>query len=533
MFHFVVAVTLLSAANCIQRAYGMDRFVQSSLQWLRHGWFAAVVGLLYALAWCTWYLMLTVRTRDDAESDADIPRQWKAAKRRMDRAGIDIRRAPLFLTLGQPAGGVHRFFTAGQLPFLLPATAADDDAALSVCGDRHGLFVCCNQTSLLGDFTARFAASAAVPPMAGAITHRSPLPERAAPPGDHGEVSLGRTTATHSPAAALPSTAGGATTATLTRIRPTVAAVPVSATVQAMEQRLADLEYQLALADATPEAEVSAAHEPASLLQDNLAIESSAAERLLERLEVICRLIAEDREPLCPVNGIVLLVPIQVLDCDATVDEVGNRIEQDLQAVIRTMEMEVSVQVVMCGLEGCEGADQWLARCPHQRRHRPLGTLLPDSPANESDAEATLTDKTADWLCHDLFPQLAHGLFRRGGGDSLADRNHQEGNRSLHRFVQGMRARRDRLSRMLHHSVARAPGRWRLRGCFFAATGRDAATGQGFVSGLMPLIQGMQHEVRWLESRCRRDTVHLAITIAGYFFMALAAIGTVAILALA
>lgn len=524
--HVAVAATLLGAGAFVQSVFGLNRDAQSSLQWVRIGWFPTLVGLLYVLAWCGWYLMLTVRTRDDSDAKADITRQWKAAKRRMTRAGIDIQRVPLFLTLGRPAGGVHHFFSSGRFPFSLPASPVDEDAPLSVCGDRDGVFVCCNQTSLLGNFLDRFTASAASSAAALGIpkANASRSPGSECRPDDRSEQSPCPTAGAHSPAASPLLASGGGNAATLTQSRPAVATVPLSATVRAMEQRLADLEYQLTLAEATPETDVLAAAESAALLEESLQLDPGVADRLTERLELICRLIAEEREPLCPLNGIVLLVPIQVTDCDSTADEVGKRIEQDLQAVMRIMETEVSVQVVMCGLEACKGADEWLSRCPEETRHRPLGVVLPAPPATETDTEGTRIDKATEWLCNDLLPPLAYGLLRRNASDPLTDRSHQEENRRLHQFVKSMRDRGPTLSRLLHRSTASGSAHWRLRGCFFAATGSDATTGHGFTSGLMPLIHGMQHEVCWLESRRRRDTVHLAVTLGGYSLMALAAV---------
>lgn len=543
VLHVAVAATLLGATIWIQRAYGLERYAESSLQWLRQSWLPIVGALLYGLAWCGWYLMLTVRTRDDSKRNADINREWKAAKRRLSRAGIDLHRVPLFLTLGQPTAGVHRFFSAGQFDFTVPAIPADNDAPLSVCGNRDAVFVCCNQNSLLGNFAARIATAAAPPAFssdvpssqstADPVSAVAPRPEGTLAaelvesPGDRGDQSLGGTAAGFSqdpgPSWGPSAAAGGVTTAALTQSRPIVAAVPLSATVRAMEQRLADLEYQLALADAAPEAEASIATTPAALLEVNQQLESSTTDHVIKRLELICRLVAEERDPFCPLNGIVLLVPIQATDDDATAEEAGERVAQDLQAVMRTTEMELSVQVVLCGLEACDGAEAWLERCPQESRHQPLGTSLPDALESQADSEAAWIGRAAEWLCDDLLPTLALGRLRRTMADGSADRHHQEVNRSLHRFVQSMRERRGPLSRLLQQCTAPKSRHWRLRGCFFAATGSTTSTNHGFTAGLMPLIQGMQHEVRWLEIRRRRDSLYLAITIAGYGVMALAA----------
>lgn len=545
--HVAVAAALLGAMIWIQRAYDLERYAESSLQWLRQSWLPIIGVLFYGLAWCGWYLMLTVRTRDDSESNADIRREWKAAKRRMSRAGIDIHRVPLFLTLGQPTGGVHRFFSAGQFNFSVPAIPADDAAPLSVCGNRDAVFVCCNQTSQLGSFSTRPAATAALSALSSAATPGfisgstshgmaavTPVPENTLAAevieamGDHGGPPPGGDARPFSPSPAPSSAAGGVATAALAQSRPTVAAVPLAETVQGMEQRLTELESQLALVDAAPEAEISAACVPAASTSPQL--DACATDQVIERLELICRLIAEEREPFCPLNGIVLLVPMQATDSDATAEEAGNRIVQDLQAVIRAVEMEVSVQVVLCDLETCEGAEAWLERCPQENRNRPLGTLLPDALECETDAPAEWSDRAAGWLCDDLLPSLARGGLRRATADRSADRRHQRGNRSVHRFVQSMRARRTHLSRLLRQCVAPQSRPWRVRGCFLAATGSVDSANCAFTAGLMPVIQGMQHEVRWLESRRQRDAWYLAVAIAGYGLMALLAAATIALL---
>lgn len=496
----------------------------------------------------------------------DITHAWQAAQAQILAAGIELHRAPLFLTLGQPAGGIEEFCSLLPLESPFPLPSASDDAPLQVYGNQEGLFVCCKQTSVLGDYLNRLATAADDFPEPASsarlqiATGDSPATTAASTERNSGGAFGGilqtgsrADSCNHGPAREpqfSPLAEGpSGTTATLTGplvAGPIVATrrVPcpsASETVRSIEFQLDELERQLALADAVLQPQPSAA------AQDRPTAEVAGA-----RFAQLCRLISAAREPYCPLNGVVILVPLEILDCDETAEQGGSCIQRDLQTVMRTLETEVSVQVVVCGLAACEGGDELLDRLSQDQLYGTFGFALPTPLGGNREAARRSIERASEWLCEGLFPALAYRVLRRDADDERSDRADLEGNRRLHALIGSLRGRRQRLSRLLVGSLSATSGQWRIRGCFFAPTANKSATGtppanplpanplsasslparQAFTAGILGQIHGIQNEVRWLESRRRRDATAMAVALAGYVLIAATTLVSAALLLL-
>ncbi len=267
--------------------------------------------------------------------------------------------------------------------------------------------------------------------------------------------------------------------------------------------------------------------QPTKAASSLLRLDPVEAEQCLERLDAVCRELAERRRPFCPVNGVLVMVPLDAADDTELADHVGMRVERDLQTVAAATETSVSAQWIFCDLDQCRGSHAFLDRFPETQRHRRLGACLPAAPPSEPDAEAEGIDRAVRWICDELFPPLGYRLMRRDVAAPADDRLMSQENRRIHRLVDVMRGRREGMSRMLRRAVAAAEGRVRLRGCFIAATGASAASGQAFAEGCIPFILDLQNEVQWSPERRRRDRWQRRAAIAIYFAVAAATVVTV------
>lgn len=519
--HVVGMLLGLCALSVLQWFFSLDHYMRSSSWVFRSAWLPIVASMIYALAWSLWYLVNVLRSPEHTERDSELHAAWKQAKDRIARAGIDLRRTPLFLTLGRPTGGVHNFFSAAGFPLAIPPTPADDDAPLRICGNHDALFLCCDRSSLLDEFVTRLARRQAERDSVSAVQIGSlrNANETAAHIWGSPSTSNQNDGVNIKNKAAYP---GGVTPTSGTA----VLAKPTTITEQhpviaKMESQFDVLQKQIA--------EAETVIQPTCRTESLVELETQLAAEIDERLQGICRLLAEDREPFCPINGVVLLVPIDATDNAELADHVGMRIEHDLTTIVRSLQMGVSIQLVLTGLERCVGTKAMLARFPKTQRDRRLGAVIPIAPASEPESEAKLLDQTSQWLCNDLFPPLVARLLNRDGSDEDADFALQQGNLRLHQFTVSMRDRQGWLSRMMRRIVASQQGNLRLRGCFFAATGDDAMHGQAFAAGIVPMILGCQNEVRWLEGRRRRDYWQWVSVLAGYACIAAATLGMLSV----
>lgn len=522
--HSTAMLVFLCGLIALQWWFELDQYMRSSSAFFRHGWLPIVAAMIYGLAWSCWYLAKVIRTPLEIPASNDVQVAWKHAKDRIARAGIDLKQTPLFLTLGRPTGGIHNFFSAAGFPLTVPPTPADDDAPLRICGNQEALFLCCDRSSLLDEFVTRLSKRQAETVRAATAIRNGSGKDGHGPGAHLWESSTGKpanvalTTGASQSATAFSPTSGSAAVATL----PNVKSLPAeSATAAKLEQQLDQLQMHLDAAEQVLQ--------PTIQTDSLVDLATELATEVSQRLEAICRLLSEDREPFCPINGIVVLVPISATDDVEIADHVGMRIEHDLQTIVDSLQMGVSVQMVLTGLETCVGAKALLNRFPKAQRDRRLGAVIPIAPASEPEAQSMLIDKTSQWLCDELFPPLISRLLSRDASDDDSDCSLQLGNQRLHGLMVSMRQRQHLISRMMRRAITAHQRNLRLRGCYFAATGDDAVYGQAFAAGIIPMILGSQNEVRWLAERRRRDYLQWLIVFSGYASIAAATAGLLAV----
>ncbi len=535
--HVIAVVTVLGLLIAAQLAWQLDTFVRSSLPLVRILWLPLVGGLVYATAWSAWFVARTLRKPAEQPLFDATTSCLRAGLDRFAQSGIDVSRTPLYLVLGSPAEGIRAFFAAAHADLIVLPHPDESDEPVQVCGNQDAIYVCCRDVSLLGRF-ARQATEARAEKQAAksrpnTVASREPAhlwsgdqppPERAqlspaaavAGHADHSRSTAGSTVS--SPASA---TATATATATLVEDPP---AGGDRATLQRMNQTISDLETLTVEPPAAATVEVlQPRHSPAPLLRLN----SSEAEQLLERLDAVCQELAELRQPYCPINGVLLMVPLDAADDVETADHVGMRIERDLATITAATESSVSAQLIFCDLDRCEGSQAFLNRFPDTQRHRRLGANLPAPPPSEPDAGPQGIDHAVRWICDELFPPLGYRLMQRDPNDPACDRALSLENRQIHRLVDSMRQRREGMSRMLRRAVVAAIGRVRLRGCFITATGAAGHSRQAFAEGIVPLILDIQNEVQWSPERRRRDRWQHRAAMATYVAVAGAALLTV------
>lgn len=536
--HLTSMLIGIAGLALVQSHFQLDALVRSSLPMVRLTWLPLVGSLFYAIAWSAWFVAHTLRMPAEKQLVGGIHSAWHNSLHRFTAAGIDVSRTPLYLVLGSPAGGVRDFFAASHTDLVVLPSAEEADEPIQVCGNRDAIYVCCRDASLTGNYTRRAAEERrrymeTVTKGSGFVSrepahawqanspqhlNRSVSPSPSGLPG--GMPSL-------SPAAAESS-------ATATATLPAAAATATEAdpTVERMKAAIAEIE-SLTASDADETEQVA---ESPTILQPKvgtlptLRLEQSEATELLERLDGLCREIADVRQPYCPINGVVLMLPLDATDSIETADHVGMRIERDLNTIAAATESSVSAQVIFCDLELCDGGQTLLDRFPENQRHRRLGTILPAPPASEPDAGPAGVDQAVRWICDDLFPPLAYRLMSRNVQDAAHDRILRQGNLAIHRVADAMRKRRDGMSRLLRRSIAAASSNVRLRGCYVAATGNAGATKHAFAEGVIPQILDIQNEVQWSPMRRQRDRWQRYAALAIYASVAIATSGLLAYL---
>jgi hypothetical protein len=447
--------------------------------------------IVYLLSWLGWWLWKLLWAEDEASPFPDIDAAWAEAVQALHKQGIDVRDLPLFLVLGRPAAGEAPLFQAAQLKFVVQQEPRRPDAPLRVWAGPDGIYLTCAQASLLGrlaELLARAGQPGSVPEMLvdGAFDPYKTLP----PQG---------------------------------RMREIQAILARAHSDGRRPDQLTDAErdkiHQLVAEDEEGAPGRAPVARP-SLLKDH-----DEVERCLARLRHLCRLVTRDRRPYCPVNGILVLLPLEALTDDETASETASVCQHDLNAARQQTQMICPVFVMVCDLEAAPGFGEFLSRFPGEQRFGRLGQRFPLVSELKGETLTRQVTAAAYWICRGLLPTHIHKLFHvESGGDAenptgkLDQAAAVKGNRDLYQLLVHVRKAARNLGRVLTRGVASGPAEPVLfGGCYLSGTGANA---QGFVAGVFRRLKQCEDVVSWTpeafaeEEHARRWTQYGYVALA-------------------
>jgi len=315
----------------------------------RQIWLPLLFLLFYFLAWLGWWLWRLLRSPEDASEFPDIDAAWEEAKVALDRASIELTEVPLFLILGRPASGMAGIFEAARLGLTVDAVPRRPDAPVQVHANADGIYVSCTGASLLGRQAAILADE-----LDEELTVREP-----ASAAGRSLSPVGR------PQLLEPADASG------------------------------DSSTGVAVAEVPPvEPGTRPRRRRPALLKD-----AAEVERLTARLKHLCRLIARDRRPHCPLNGILLVVPFAATAADEDANQTGAICRADLAAAREVLQVH----------------------CPHAGRHLHFGRAVFDGHFAGTQLDHEIA-RLARWILDEEVKRLpaGHGakaqLLRRHRG---------------------------------------------------------------------------------------------------------------------
>jgi hypothetical protein len=450
--------------------------------WVKHGWLPILFVLFYALCWLGWWLWKLLSTPEQLPEFPDITKAWEEAREALARQGIDLRDLPLFLVLGRPEAGQRALFAAAQKSYRVKEVPSRDDAPLHVWATATALYVTCEGCSPLGLHAAFLAEG-----------------------HGKGEPGVEEETPTLAPGGL-----SGAAESEALRKEWAGRRMP-----PAVRRRLRLLIRQ--------ERKATAPVRDPELLREYRA-----------RLEHFCRLLARDRLPECPVNGVLLLVPDAATDSDGDATDGGATVQHDLSVARRVLQVNCPVVALVCDLETVEGLEAFAGRFDDKQRKARYGSgfpLVPDlagSVGAGGDAEAArqqALDGFGRWVLDGNVAatvRLRKFLALEGPGQGRSAAVSANGRLVL--FQHGLRGRRRRLGRLLRAGLATPEGEppFLFGGCYLAATGAETEA-QAFVPGVFSRLERDAAAVCWLPGALAEEEAYQRY--AGLAWLVLAVLG--------
>ncbi len=489
--HFVLLIGILAGLGFLNWWCHLDRLIRAPWPVLRAVWLPLVFFQLYLAGWFVWWLSRIARNRPQGSEWPDVDAAWNEATQALERAGIDLQSVPVYLMLGRPAGAMRSLFDAAQVPLSVPQVPRDPKAPLHVFANSEAVYVTCAETSLLGRHASILAERA--------VTH-TPLAETNAAGND--EVDD------------LPA---------FSHDVPGFSGPPVGAeTEESLQSAVAMLVEEEPAAK--PNAIAATPLPRASLLE-----QGDVLQRTTSRLRHLCTLIARDRQPYCPVNGLLVLLPFAASDDELTAGQTAVLLERDLATVRQSLEVRCPLVTLVCDMENTPGGRELLDRFPEDQRHRRLGVSFPMLAQCDSENTPQMIRTGVRWTCEGLIPPLIYRLARIRGRQDAAGTEESRLNQQLYRLVTQLRERESRLERILTRAICpNEESDWMLTGCYMAATGEDAVRGQGFAGGVFPQLVQVQNHVAWTREALADDRMCRRWALLGYVGLVVAAVAAVA-----
>jgi len=218
------------------------------------------------------------------------------------------------------------------------------------------------------------------------------------------------------------------------------------------------------------------------------------SEEQLTRLEYVCHLLRRTRRPLCPINGILVLIPRKTIQAGARESrELERAAKADVATVQQELQLRCPTTALLVGNEEDPGFGELVRRVGRER-------AAAQRFGKRFDVRSLATpDQLAAFCIHvaGVFEDWIYTLFREK--DALT----RPGNTHLYGLLCNVRTR---LQRRLTHILVGSFG-WDAErekdadpvpfsGCYFAATG-ETEDRQAFVRGVFDKLVEEQGNVEW------------------------------------
>lgn len=502
-FLTALVLVLCVAVEVLVFYYRKDRPFFQAL--VRQPYYIPGIALLLVLIPIVVYYAMKLWLEGDVSPFEDIERAWRAGLDELDRQGFNIAQIPLFLILGTSGEEQEQaLFSAAKLSLNMKGIPAGP-AALHWYANPEGIYVVASNASALSRLAAKGAAAV---PAAAAQAPVSPLP--AGPVSPTGTIVAEPGQSLYDAVAPAPTASGDAVPGGLSApagFDPRQTLMPGD-----VEAVSAPAVMQRVLPGGAPGRAV--------VLGPDEAIEQD------RRLAYLCHLVRRARQPVCPFNGILTLLPFQVLLRGPKEREALQRaVRQDLATVLRVGQVRCPVTALVTGMEEEPGFREMARRMGREHATRRFGKGF-------SVTNFPLAERLEALSAHacGAFEDWVYTLFKER--DALS----KPRNTQLYALLCKIRQIQGPLANILAAGYGvdddQDPHAEPLffSGCYFVGTG-STEDRQFFVKDVFAKLPEEQAELQWTSAALREERKYQALANAVIAVDFLLALGVVASLA--
>ena len=231
-----------------------------------------------------------------------------------------------------------------------------------------------------------------------------------------------------------------------------------------------------------------------------------------ERLHYVCELVRRVRRPVCPINGVLVLLPLDIVQQVMIAKDIPAAIKSDLDSIRHATQLRCPVTMLVTGMEQEGGFGELVRRvgtskAKTNRFGKGFDVWNPPTAENIDAFSSHACGAFEDWV---------YNLFRER--DGLA----KPGNAKLYMLLCKIRSEvRARLRGILLHGISIDANEKEsveppplFNGCYFAATG-DSEDRQAFVRNVFEKMIDQEEELEWTPDAWRDDDRHHSLAQLG------------------
>ncbi|MCA9185277.1 MAG: hypothetical protein KDA99_06640 [Planctomycetales bacterium] len=232
----------------------------------------------------------------------------------------------------------------------------------------------------------------------------------------------------------------------------------------------------------------------------------------LQRLQALCQRLRLARQPLCAVNGVLALLPFEIIHATADeTEELERAVKSDLGVVQNELQLRAPVTALVVGLEKESGFRELVRRVGREKSATQRFGGRFDV---RSDSSKEALRSFSAHVCG-AFEDWAYTLFRAKGSLS------RPGNAKLYSLLCKVRCiLKSKLGRVLGNGIGFDSRREErdephlFSGCYFASTGRTQDR-QAFARGVLEKLLSEQEQIEWTHRAIRQQRRCQQFLIAG------------------
>ncbi len=453
--------------------------------WLRQNYLLVLAGLIYVFAWlAVWLWKIWLEADLDDGAFPDIDDAWNEIQQALRQSGIRLDDAPLFLVIGRAELPLERLFKG--MPRECVLTGITSGASpLRMFGGRDALYLACPGVSLVSKALG------------------------------HGPADAGTATSTGAGAEAIGTkTIGAEYDLTKSIGADAEEFAKILRTVQ-REGRSVSEEERLHMRHLTMNEDKAGTAQ----LRPNVVQNPETVSLQEARMHYFCKLLAKERKPFTPLNGVALLMSLDAAENEGTAQKIALSAQKDLATLQESLKLQFPVFVLLADLEKWAGASAFMARFPEDRRKNRLGRGFPLAPDLSVNQFSERVEKEVEWIFARLLPFWCFRFFRLAKPNEESHDEAVQANGELFRFLAESQARASCLGRLVAKAVQ--PDETSLPsfgGCYVVA---QSAGAPWFTQDLFSKLEKAQNSVSWTNAAFDEDDDYKAWTWYGYGFLLL------------